>query len=147
MQSRARTRMPCKSIPARTLPVQSACSTRASIQFGQEISRDRRVVGNIGPPLKTNRLVQHALCNVPLGGFRYADTLRRGENRYRVSFGVEADAFPRNIIDYDGVERFRHELFAGVLNNILSFGGEPDHDLRCLSTCDFGKDICSRVEL
>ena len=77
-------------------------------------------------------LVEDALCHFPFGGFGNFDHLVTGDDGDGVAVGIEADAFARNIVDYDGVEIFRKQLLARVLEDVLGFGGEADEDVRTL---------------
>src|SRR6266700_2516000 len=64
--------------------------------------------------LEIHRAIQHPLGNFPFGGFRDGDGFVGRKNRYRISFRVEADAFARDIIDHNRIERFREELLARI---------------------------------
>jgi hypothetical protein len=50
-------------------------------------------------------LIEHTLSDFPLCGFRNFEDFCVSDNRDRVAVGVEADAFSRDVIYYDRVER------------------------------------------
>ena len=79
-------------------------------------------------------LVEDALGDFPLGGFGNFDHFVAGDDGDGVAVGIEADAFARNVVDDDGVEILRNQLLAGILQNVLGFGGEADDDLRLPSS-------------
>jgi len=48
----------------------------------------------------------------------------------------------------DGIQRFGQQLFARVLEDVFSFGGEADQDLFVgLPLAEFGKDVGRAFEL
>ena len=57
---------------------------------------------------ETYYLVEDALGYFPLRGFRDLDDLIVSDNRDSVAVGIEPDAFAGNVVDYDGIEVFRH---------------------------------------
>ena len=61
---------------------------------------------------KRHDLIEHALCDFPLRGFRHFDHFVLGEDSHGVAVGIEAHAFTRHVVDHNGVQRFRHELLA-----------------------------------
>ena len=74
-------------------------------------------------------LVEDALGYFPLCGFGDFDDLVAADDRHRVAVGIETDAFARDVVDYDGVEIFRDQFLAGILEDVLGFGGEAYDEL------------------
>jgi len=92
-------------------------------------------------------LVEHTLGDLPLGGFRHFDHFTLGDDGNCVPVGVEANAFPRDIIDHDSIERFGHQLLARIFQHIFGFSGKAYDDLRSLGTSQFRKNVGGGLQL
>ena len=90
-------------------------------------------------------LVEHALGDFPLGGFGDFDHFVVGDDGDGVAVGIEAHAFARDIVDHDGVERFRDQFLAGIFQDVFGFGGEADDDLRLLFAREFLQNVGRRL--
>src|SRR5258708_3136232 len=68
-------------------------------------------------------------------------------NGYLIAIRVEADAFARHVVDYDGIEVLGCELLAGVFEDVLGLRGKADDNLRLLAERNLLQDIGSRLEV
>ena len=93
-----------------------------------------------------DNLIEHTLRNFPLGSFWNFDDLVVSDDGHFVALGVESDAFARNIVDHDRVEVLGCELLAGVFEDILSFCGKPNDNLRLPAQRNFLENVCRRFE-
>ena len=73
---------------------------------------------------QANHLIEHALRDFPLGGLGNFNHFVLGDDGDSVAIGVEADAFARDIIHHDGIERLCDQLLARVLQDVFGFSGE-----------------------
>jgi len=79
--------------------------------------------------LQLDGAIEHPLRHFPFAGFGNADGFVGSKNGDGVSFRVEADALAGDIVRDNRIERFRNQLLACVLNYILGFSRESDHNL------------------
>src|SRR5208282_3652806 len=69
-------------------------------------------------------LVKHALRHFPFRGFGNLDDFALRNDRDRVTVGIKSNAFARNVVDDDCVERFRRQFLACVFQHVLRLGGK-----------------------
>ncbi len=98
------------------------------------------------PLPQPNDLIEDALSHFPFRGLGDFDNLIVGDDGDFVAIGIEADAFAGNVVDHDRVQSLGGELLAGILEDVLGFGGESDHNLRLLAQRNFFKDVGSRFQ-
>src|ERR1700686_2314640 len=91
-------------------------------------------------------LVQHAMRDFPLRGLGNLDYFAVRDDRDCVAVGIKTDAFARNVIDDNCVERFRRQLLAGVFEHILRFGRESNNNLRSLPVRHFRQNTGCRFQ-
>jgi hypothetical protein len=77
-------------------------------------------------------LIEDALRDLPLGGFRDFHDFIAGDDGDGIAIGIEAHTFAGNIVYDDAIEVFRNQLLASVLENVLCLRGKSDYNLRTL---------------
>src|ERR1700733_7277550 len=105
------------------------------------LARNRRAFA------QANHLIEHALRHFPFAGYGHVNYFLMSQDGHGVAIRVETHTFMRDIVHYDGVERFGEQLPAGVLQDIFAFGGETHNDLRLPVVNELGQDVCGRLEL
>src|SRR5580704_16500421 len=87
----------------------------------------------LAPLANPDDLIEDALCHFPLGGLGHFDDFVVSNDGDLVAVRIEADAFARDIVDYNGVELLGRELLTGVFEDVLGFCGKADDNLGLLA--------------
>src|SRR5579863_9872797 len=92
-------------------------------------------------------LIENALRHFPFGGLGHFDHFVMTDDRNLIALGIEADALARDIIHHDGIELLGCEFLASIFENVLSFRGEANDNLRLLAQGYFLEDIGGWLEV
>src|SRR5579883_29875 len=85
--------------------------------------------------------VENFLRNLPFAGCGHFDYLSGSDNRNGIPVGIEAYAGLRDVIRNDCVESLFEQLLAGILEDVLSLGGEADYQLSLFALAEFSCDV------
>src|SRR5260221_14785908 len=118
---------------------------RAAVSTQIVIGRSRHADAAALPQL--HYLVEHTVRNFPFRGLGDIEYFALRDDSDGIAVGIKTDAFARNVIDYDCVERLRCQLLASVFQPVLRLGCKAHDDLRSSPACYLGQNICRRFQL
>ncbi len=97
---------------------------------------------------KPHNRVQYALRHLELAALRDLERILGGDDRDGVAVGVEADARLGDVVHHDGVDVLGGKLSAGIVDDVLGFGGEADQNLAVEAvSAELGENIGGRLQL